>query len=136
MKKKKKSFRYKYLIMSILFFVIFAFGMEYHRTFWTWIALLNSGLFAILYLNDKEISDAVKIMDRLKFDLATINGAVKHMEENYDKYEKEKLKRIMDDLLLEGEEIIGTNGLRFNGTHEEKIKQVFKRHGIIYEIPF
>jgi len=43
---------------------------------------------------------------------------------------------LLKDLLDGSEEVITINGLRFTGTHEEKIKQVFDKHGIKYEIPF
>lgn len=44
--------------------------------------------------------------------------------------------KLLEDVLKEGTEVIGTNGLRFNGTSEEKIKQVFEKHGIEYKNPF
>ena len=43
---------------------------------------------------------------------------------------------LLNDLIKEGEEVIAINGLRFTGTHEEKIKQVFDKHGIKYESQF
>ena len=49
---------------------------------------------------------------------------------------KEILKTLLNDLLNEKEDIIAHNGIRFTGVHEEKIKQVFEKYGIDYEIPF
>jgi len=43
---------------------------------------------------------------------------------------------LLKDLLDGSEEVIAINGLRFTGTHEEKIKQIFDKHGIKYETPF
>ena len=43
---------------------------------------------------------------------------------------------LLKDLLNGSEEVIAINGLRFTGTHEEKIKQVFDKHGVKYESPF
>jgi len=43
---------------------------------------------------------------------------------------------LLKDLLDESREVIAVNGLRFTGTHEEKIKQVFEKYGIKYELPF
>lgn len=43
---------------------------------------------------------------------------------------------LLKDLLDGSEEVITINGLRFTGTHEEKVKQVFEKHGIKYETPF
>jgi len=136
MEKPKKSYRYKYHILSVIFFLMFAYGMEYNRSFWTWLCLMNSGMFIVLYFADKDNLMFVEQIANLKAELKFFNGARKHMEENIEAFESAKLKRIMNNLLEEKEEIIGTNGLRFSGTHEEKIKQVFKKHGVIYEPPF
>ncbi len=45
-------------------------------------------------------------------------------------------KKLLQDLLLESRETICTNGLRFEGVHVEKLKQVFETHGIKYKTPF
>ena len=43
---------------------------------------------------------------------------------------------LLADLLKESQEVIAINGLRFTGTHEEAIKNVFDKHGINYEPAF
>jgi len=42
---------------------------------------------------------------------------------------------ILNDLISEQQEII-SNPIRFNGVSIEKIKQVFEKYGINYELPF
>lgn len=44
--------------------------------------------------------------------------------------------KILEDIINQGEEVICTTGLRFNGTHQERIKQVFNDHGVEYQYPF
>lgn len=43
---------------------------------------------------------------------------------------------LLSDLLDEQEEVVAMNGLRFQGVHEEKIKQIFEKHRIKYKEPF
>ena len=47
-----------------------------------------------------------------------------------------KGKELLNDVLKEKQELIAIGGLRFTGTNEEKIKQIFDKHGIKYESPF
>ena len=43
---------------------------------------------------------------------------------------------MLNDVLKEKQELIAIGGLRFTGTAEENIKQIFDKHGIKYESPF
>ena len=57
-------------------------------------------------------------------------------------YHKNKLlselkgKELLNDVLKEKQELIAIGGIRFTGITEEKIKQIFDKHGIKFEIPF
>ena len=43
---------------------------------------------------------------------------------------------MLNDVLKEKQELIAIGGLRFTGTAEENIKQIFDKHGIKLEITF
>ena len=50
--------------------------------------------------------------------------------------ESVKLGKILTELLAASEEHIRIGGLRFNGVHDNKIKQIFEKHGCKFVQPF
>lgn len=70
------------------------------------------------------------------FEVATGSLTAYEFCKNSVKSKADVLKTILEQLLNESEEIISTTGLRFNGVHDEKIKQVFQKYNIKLEPKF
>jgi hypothetical protein len=52
-------------------------------------------------------------------------------EQFYQKQKKSDINAsVVEDILAEQQEVIQSNGIRFNGVPESKILEVFKKHGI------
>jgi len=88
------------------------------------------------YLKSKGIKDNPRIID--------VSGQVTefYLQDLLKDYKEQLILHgvvgsvLLADLLKESQEVIAINGLRFTGTHEEAIKNVFDKHGINYEPAF
>ena len=126
----------KNLIISALCFLLFAWGMENNRNFWTWVSLANCIGFFIAHYQMKELKMSARSMEVLSRDLKLMKGRAEDLIDSKKDFEKEILKDIMTELLVAGTEVIGTDGIRFSGLTEAKIKQIFAKHGVEYKTPF
>jgi ABC-type transport system involved in cytochrome c biogenesis permease subunit len=71
MKNFLKTRRAKYLILGIVTFLIFAYSVEYARSFWTWIFFLISQISLLRYFA-LYIIDTIKVIEKPE----TINNNV------------------------------------------------------------